>query len=305
MATVNTRIESLNVSGSSMTAKFSSTNSQAKYEAKLDGWAKWKSVDNPATFNDLQSGQRTLYVRSLSRKGVPDPSPAVRQFVISAPTPEPEPEPEPQPEPDGELLFAPKSSQDWNARLIERFPGATITDPEPGVTRFWIPGPADMDGGRCEVQAHGSNALDSQGGEGTYEGEFWIPGGIELSQQHSKDFNTISQFHGDNNPGYTGGLAVVYGTERLVLRIMDDEHDLDLGKIERDAWNHVRMDVKWSSSSGYQSASLNGAAEVGKTGVRTSAPVSDKQMFRVGLYPRSVERTGMDLRWRNVRVYAR
>ncbi len=318
MATVNTQITSLEVNGTSVTATFKSTNtSKAKFEAKLDGWQNWREVTSPATFTDLAAGDRTLYVRSYSRKGIADPTPATKTFTVAAapppPPPDPDPEPTPDPEPSGNwnTVKVYKTLADWNNNtLIEGLDGATITEVD-GNIRYFIPGP--QEGERCETQIY----IGKEGQNCAYDYSFYIPSSTKLSTYYSGDpKNIISQHHGDKNAGYTGGVSV-YPNGDISLRIKgghewsmqgshpyEYENELRFGNFKRDTWNHVRLEILWHRTNGSARARLNDGTWASLSGVPTW-PLGDSDgvpstviMYRHGWYPQGGHVQGdMDIRF--------
>ncbi len=303
MATVNTRIESLKVDGQTMTAKFSSTNTRNPlYEVKLDGWNNWKEVANPATFEDLKPGVRTLQVRSYNRRGDPDPTPASREFVIEgAEQPEPLP-PEPQPVPDDkfELVKRLVTPGDWNSTLIEGFKGASVQAIANERIRYSLPGPQTASGGRVETQCY----FGKEGELSGYQYPFMIPSSTRLSEHYKgSPKNIISQHHGDKNAGYTGGVSV-YPNGDISLRVkggkefsMSGSHpyeyeaELPFGKFARDKWHTVRLEILWKRAGGFARARLDQGAWASLNNVPTW-PLGDSDgvptqqiMYRHGWYP--------------------
>jgi len=296
MMAPNTTIENILVDGQQVTARFSSTNSQAKYEAMLDGWLNWKAVPNPATFSDVNPGTRTLTVRAISRKGVADPTPATKQFVVAATTPEPPPPPPPPPTSGWKPKWSAAKIADWDTKLIELYP-ATITDTSNG-TRLFIPGPDQhRAGGRCELQSH----RDEHGGcaipgKQAYEWEVFIPASTKLSTATTNGNNTICQLHADVS-SYTGGVSVRPNGD-IVVRSGGGKWvgpgtnqyasmvEVVFGKLPRDSFHRIRVEANWQKdSSGWIRASLDGGAWFGKSAVATAPATSSNQMFRVGWYP--------------------
>jgi hypothetical protein len=304
MMVPNTMIENILVDGQKAIAQFSSTNSQAKYEAMLDGWANWKPVPNPATFSGLNPGTRTLTVRAISRKGIPDSTPATKQFLIEAPAPPP------PPQSNWQTVKTLSKVSDWSATLIEGLDGASITDVA-GDVRYFIPGP--QDGERCETQTY----FGKEGQLCAYDYSFVIPSTTKLSMAYPNDpKNIITQHHGDKNAGYTGGVSV-YPDGRISLRIKggheqsmsgshpyEYEDEIFFGQFHRDTRHKVRLEIKWHRDSGAARAQIDGGAWQGVIGVPTW-PLGDSDndpttqiMYRHGWYPQGHTVQGnMDIRF--------
>jgi len=312
----NTTIDNLLVSGRTMTARFSSTNTQARYEAMLDGWAKFKPVDNPATFTDLNPGTRTLTVRAISRKGVADPTPATKQFVIQAETPPPPP-PSGELNPGLPLLKALNRKEDWNA-VLEEGPGRITNEGGTNTIRYFQP----SDGERTELQVHRpeDGGVPAHGYEAFYDAEIMLPNGPIL---HPWGWNTCWQIHGNNAAGYTGGLSIQTGSEILHWRIKggrqlsttgSHEYDYDsdhvpMQKMIRGQWHRVRWHALWTDKTvGFCRVQMDNGPITERKSIPTASNIADVQMFRHGWYPHTGdvdERGPLDLYTRNTKIYGK
>jgi hypothetical protein len=79
----DTTVGTPSVSGDSATVSFSSNESGARFECRLDG-GPYDACDNPAHFNGLPDGSHTLAVRAIDLAGNVDPTPASTSFVTAA-----------------------------------------------------------------------------------------------------------------------------------------------------------------------------------------------------------------------------
>jgi hypothetical protein len=322
----NTTIESLLVDGQKVIARFSSTNSQAKYEAKLDGWFNWKAVPNPATFSDLNPGNRTLYVRAISRKGIADPTPAAKQFTIQATEPPPPPPPSDPPPTDLPLVAMLDTVAKWSSVLNEA-PNSTITnvsrDGQPAL-RLYQPG----DGERTELQFVDKRIGD--GVEALYRWECLVPGYVKLPDLN--DDNIINQQHGNYNAGFTGGLSIRLPSNKIAVRVKGGqqlstsgshryEYESDgkngkppvpegadeFGVFTRDVWHRIDYRVKWSTEwNGYVYCTMDGGPPASIKNVPTFSKVSDAMMTRVGWYPTNGDTNGpLEMFVRKFQVFAK
>lgn len=190
---------------------------------------------------------------------------------------------------------------DWKAVLIENFKGATITDRQGGGLDFWIPNAQSVGGSsRVEVQ---DAPLGTEGEELAYEWTFRIPKLTVLSTTADKE-NLIQQGHGNQQAGFTSGVAIMQPDERIKVKVKgghetstagshryEYEDEFYFGQVKRDTWHRVRLEVLWHRSAGYFTASLDGGEQVGKLNVPTW-PLGDKDgnptehiMGRLGWYP--------------------
>lgn len=326
MATVNTKIESLKVDGQSAIARFSSTNPQSKFEVKLDGWAKWRASGSTYEFSNLTPGARTLQVRSFSRKGVADPSPATREFVIEGAAPQPEPEP-PNGDVDLPLLHTLDTKAKWDAEgaiLIEA-PGSSITDvTKDGRKAIRIfQGQA---GERVETQLYDERIGD--GVEALYTWGLWLPSSLRWPK--TNDDNTVNQMHGNNQAGYTGGISIRHPSEKIAVRVKGGEelskagshryeYESDgkgdspavadgadeFGVFQRDRWNEIHYHVRWSSEwDGFVRCSLNGGPLCVIEDVPTFSKVADVMMTRTGFYPGGAINGPLEMFVADFKVYA-
>jgi hypothetical protein len=323
MATINTKITSLEVTGASVKAAFTSSNkSNPKFEAKLDGWDKWKVVTSPATFGPLDPGERTLSVRSYNRRGVADSTPATRTFtIVSIPDPDPDPDPDPTPDPVTELPLLKTFSkvEDWSAKLIEGTSSGKITNEPDGTIRFYAgSGPVE----RVELQMTG--AVGAIPSERIYDWSLYVPSSVALS--NNDWYHTLAQFHGNNQAGYTGGVGVTpqgkdpkgEGVERLMLRILggkvtdpsgnrsyEYEKDIPLVPFKRNTWHHVRYHVRWSKvKDGFAKLWIDGQQLVDISAIPTASDWASGQMIRCGWYPQS-DTTNYDMKIKDYKVYGK
>jgi polysaccharide lyase-like protein len=322
MATINTKIESLKVSGQSLAATLSSTNAQAKFEIMLDGWGKWREVSKTFTLNDLNPGDRMLSARSYSRKGVPDATPATRTFTVLAPE-EPPPPPPPPPTSGGltpgdlPLLKALNRKEDWNADVTAG-PGRITNEGGTNTIRYFQP----SDGERTELQVHRpeDGGVPAHGYEAFYDAEIMLPSGPIL---HPWGWNTCWQIHGNNNAGYTGGLSISTGSEILHWRIKggrqlstsgSHEYDYDsdhvpMQKMIRGQWHRVRWHALWTDKTvGFCRVQMDNGPITERKSIPTASNIADVQMFRHGWYPHVHEvdeRGPLDLYTRNTKVYGK
>ena len=78
----DTTVGTASVSGDSATVSFSSNESGAQFECRLDG-GPFDACDSPAHFNGLPDGSHTLAVRAIDLAGNVDPTPASTSFVTA------------------------------------------------------------------------------------------------------------------------------------------------------------------------------------------------------------------------------
>jgi len=78
--------EGTTVGDSTQTFSFKSDESRTSFECALDA-AAFASCPNPATFSGLADGSHTLQVRAVGVAGYPDPTPALRTFLVKGPPP--------------------------------------------------------------------------------------------------------------------------------------------------------------------------------------------------------------------------
>jgi hypothetical protein len=217
-------------------------------------------------------------------------------------------------------------TSDWDSVLTEA-PGSSITNQPDGSIRIWQPD----DGERTELQVHkpADGGVPSHGYEAFYTWEFKISPSTQLYSGH----NTISQFHGNNNAGYTGGMVVAEDRppEKLRLRVKGGEqlstsgshryeYESDRGDyavpdaqltttaFQRGVWNKVEYHVLWTDKwNGFAKMRFNGGPWFGVDNVPTASDIADVQMFRVGWYPGSdnVPSGGLEMFVRNVAVYGK
>jgi hypothetical protein len=201
---------------------------------------------------------------------------------------------------------------DWDAVLIEQYKG-TITDTPKGM-RYWVPGPAHLPGGRVETQLQKSIAdqIPSNGGEAIYQWKFMIPSSVVLPPEDEDGFFTMSQQHGNNQAGYTGGTGItlsneflqrVSGGKRLNPNTNEYEYrkDFPIDKIARDRFYTYTFHVRWDESQldqnpkGFFVAYLDGVKKAEAYNIPTMGPQADNVMMRVGWYPKWVGPSGLDM----------
>jgi len=217
-------------------------------------------------------------------------------------------------------------TSDWN-QLLKQAPGSSITDQPDGSIRLFQPG----GGERTELTVYRpeDGGVPSHGYEAFYTWEFMIPPSTRLYNGH----NTISQFHGNNQAGYTGGMVIDEDRppERLILRVKGGtelnkqgshryEFESDRGAyavpesqmastpFQRGVWNKIEYHVLWTTQwNGYAYMRFNGGPWFGVKNVPTSSNVADVQMFRVGWYPGGdpVPPGGLEMFVRNTAVYGK
>ena len=78
----DTTVGTASVSGDSATVSFSSNESGAQFECRLDG-GPFDACDSPAHLNGLPDGSHTLTVRAIDLAGNVDPTPASTSFVTA------------------------------------------------------------------------------------------------------------------------------------------------------------------------------------------------------------------------------
>ena len=78
----DTTVGTPTVTGDSATFSFSSNESGAQFECRLDG-GPFDSCDSPAHLNGLPDGSHTLAVRAIDLAGNVDPTPASTSFVTA------------------------------------------------------------------------------------------------------------------------------------------------------------------------------------------------------------------------------
>lgn len=247
---------------------------------------------------------------------------ALEACQAKLPPPPPPPPPSPSPTDGMRVVFAPQGPADWKARLVERYVGGfELVD---GWTEVWGSGPASLPGGRIELQDTGRGGA-APGTERYYEMEFYLAAGIALIGRPGEGFVTFNQFHGNDaldpqelGAGYTGGLALIAGTDKLVARVRGgkrlstagshgyaSEHEFEFGQLKRDTVHRIGWHCRWShSGDGFVRAYLDGKLGGKVEGVATMSEVANNQMFRVGAYPHGIAASGLLFRYRNVRVWA-
>ena len=141
------------------------------------------------------------------------------------------------------------------------------------------------------------------GAEGYYEWEQLIPAPSVI------DGLGTSQFHGDNQSGFTGsiGITFVNGTPQYRLRIMDagDPNPRPFGILKPATYQRIGMHVRWSKQSdGFVRCYLDGKLGTEFHGI-TAHDRAEKQMFRIGWYTPIVGSAGLDLFARKIRVYGK
>lgn len=204
---------------------------------------------------------------------------------------------------------------DWSSALATA-PGSVIenvTKDGEAAIRLYQPG----DGERTELTGYmgagndmSEGGVPSHGFEAFYTWEFLIPA---TSGLYDEDV-TVTQWHGDNNAGYTGGLVIynaVRPPEKLWLRVKGGvqtdpsgshrytyesdrgvhaipDSDMLTSAFSRDVWNLVEYHVHWTDQAdGFARLRFNGGPWIGPTAYATASNLSEDQMFRLGWYPGS------------------
>lgn len=318
------------------TFAFSSSESPANFEVKMDGGA-WEAVPGISkTYGALADGSHTFQVRAYDAAGNVDPSPASYTFDIETASALP---------PTGMTLDwtgddVEPGDGDWDVTLIENAPGGSITNGtyggSAGAIRFNMPTytPSSIED-RVEMQKAGWNP----DGEFYFQWDFYIPSGVTIDPRDSDGYVTINQFHGNENAGYTGGFGItedeeihvrVEGGRRLNSNNYEFERQWVVGSFERDTWHTIGYHVKWCMD--YLSESPDGFAIAYLDGVMGTDPaftngdneniptMGDKLdqperigtgdgpttavMYRIGWYPQYVGAGGLEMFCRNVKVYS-
>lgn len=202
-------------------------------------------------------------------------------------------------------VFAPIRASDWT-NLLDDFPAPSGLTVDPyGEHRAYVAPNQQVKSGHMEF-----HELDWPGGglpvpsEGYYEWEQFIFGSSVI------DGLGTSQFHGDNQSGFTGsiGITFVNGTPQYRLRIMDagNPRPRPFGVLRPGEWQKIGMHVRWSKGSdGFVRCYLNGNLGTEFRG-KTAADSAGKQMFRIGWYTSDrVGPYGLDLRARRIRVHGK
>ena len=215
------------------------------------------------------------------------------------------PPPAPQPPFGLPQVFAPIKASDWT-NLLDDFPAPSGLTVDPyGEHRAYVAPNQQVKSGHMEF-----HELDWPGGglpvpsEGYYEWEQFIFGSSVI------DGLGTSQFHGDNQSGFTGsiGITFVNGTPQYRLRIMDagNPRPRPFGVLRPGEWQKIGMHVRWSKGSdGFVRCYLDDKLGCEFKG-KTAADPAGKQMFRIGWYTSNrVGPYGLDLRARKIRVYGR
>jgi hypothetical protein len=213
--------------------------------------------------------------------------------------------PAPQPPFGLPQVFAPIKASDWT-NLLDDFPAPSGLTVDPyGEHRAYVAPNQQVKSGHMEF-----HELDWPGGglpvpsEGYYEWEQFIFGSSVI------DGLGTSQFHGDNQSGFTGsiGITFVNGTPQYRLRIMDagNPRPRPFGVLRPGEWQKIGMHVRWSKGSdGFVRCYLDDKLGCEFKG-KTAADPAGKQMFRIGWYTSNrVGPYGLDLRARKIRVYGR
>jgi hypothetical protein len=230
------------------------------------------------------------------------------------------------------LKWQMNSVQDWDAVLIEGAPGASITN-KVGYVEYNMPTPSSASGDRVETQSHqlthGGMAPGTPGDTCYYEWEFYIPSSVVFSAADNDGYNTINQFHGNQNAGYTGGFGIMRTTDQIRVRVegglrldsnnYQDEREIVVGTASRNTWHKIGYHVRWDmrtraqNPTGFARPYLDGVlspAVAADPSIATNIPTmgnapggTDAVMFRCGWYPQIVPASGLNMRVRNVKVY--
>jgi hypothetical protein len=189
---------------------------------------------------------------------------------------------------------------DWSARLIESFTGATITAATPAGVRYYIPGPQDVGNGRCETQY----VFGQEGDTVAYEWTFAVPRATVWSTTGDRE-NLVSQGHGNENAGFTSGTSVDATTEKIKIKVKgghetsmagshryDFEGEFEVGQLKRDFVHKIRHEVYWTrNSNGWYRARLDDGPYRCLSNIPTW-PIGDYDgdpttaiMWRLGMYP--------------------
>lgn len=309
------------------TFTFSSSESPATYEVKMDGGAWEPCPVSQKTYDTLADGAHTFQVRAIDQAGNVDASPASQAFTIETESALP---------PSGmSLLWSGTEISDWSATLIEDAPGASITEVDDYIL-FDMPTPSSASGDRVELQKTG--IFDPDGGEYYYTWEFYIDSSVAIPAADADGYVTINQFHGNENAGYSGGFGIhedgelhvrIEGGYRMDSNDYEYEVELNVGDFEFDTWHTIGYHVKWDMSyagiaegstnespTGFAIAYLDGVEGARVEGVPTMGDKrtgpgriagtgpTDNVMFRVGWYPQIVGPGGYLMRVRNVEAWS-
>lgn len=226
--------------------------------------------------------------------------------------------PAPDPEPAWKLIHALNRVSDWDG-VLDRAPGSTITnvtrDGQPAI-RFYQP----RTGERCELQLF-DEALTPQT-EARYSWEFLIPGYVKLGP----DNNLISQQHGSEGAGFTGGIVIREPSQKIAVRVKGGERlsasgsqryeyesngkgpgsvvvPDEFGTVQRDRWHRVDYWAKWSTEwDGFVRCRLDDGPVLAIEGVPTASKIAEVQMFRLGWYTNDELATPLELFVRDVKI---
>jgi hypothetical protein len=198
---------------------------------------------------------------------------------------------------------------DW-ASYEEGYAGSSVTDTASGL-RFYAPGSAT---GRDHVEVH-DHRTNAGGcaipGIQAYEWEFKIPSNIVLP---TGDYCTICQFHGNNNPGYTGGVGINPITNQVEVRVSggfqisgnryEYENRFPIGAWVPGTWQKVRVEAFWNHDPvGYIAGALDDGTQIVDQNHPTASDLSSAEMFYLGWYPDDVpDANGLDMTVRNVKT---
>jgi hypothetical protein len=146
-----------------------------------------------------------------------------------------------------------------------------------------------------------------------------IPSGVTIPPGDSGKA-TINQMKGNNAvdagfgaAGYTGGLRVntsdefvwfIEGGERIDNDNYSSELERTIGTCVRDQWHKIGYHVLWSKTAGWAIMYLDDVKVDVIFGAPTMAEESSVVMFRCGWYPATIPSSGLDLRVRNIKIYA-
>ena len=100
---------------------FRADEKRSTFECRVDSFS-WQSCTSPITYTEVPAGDHTFSVRARDRYGNLDPTPATRDWTVTATEREPAGlEPEPQPEPEAQP--SEPTAGDPNALLFDSFTG--------------------------------------------------------------------------------------------------------------------------------------------------------------------------------------